>query len=106
MKIPACAWPAAADTFAASSNTGCYPRSMFQVCEVPEGSVVYADGTITTPAGATVACEDACSPSEYSLSCYGPPDGQLPAPVPSLGCRAIPIPTPPNALFYCCPCTQ
>jgi hypothetical protein len=105
-KIPVCTWPAAADTFDSSSSTGCYPRSMFQVCEVPDGSVVHADGTITTPGGTTVTCDDACSASEYSLSCYWRSDGQPAAPAASLDCRLIPIPTPATALFYCCPCTQ
>jgi hypothetical protein len=50
-----------------------------------------------------VICNNACSPSEYSLSCYGSPD-LIPAPAPSLGCRPIPLPTPPDALFHCCPC--
>jgi hypothetical protein len=79
---------------------------MFEICEVPNGSVVNSDGTVTTPAGETVTCDDACSPSEYSLSCYWRPDGLPAAPPPSLDCRLIPVPTPPNALFYCCPCTQ
>jgi hypothetical protein len=104
-KIPACAWPAAADTFDASSNIGCHPQSMFQICEVPEGSVVHGDDTITTPAGETVTCHDACSPSEYALSCYGRPDSQSPVPAPSLGCSGVPIPTPLGESFYCCPCT-
>jgi hypothetical protein len=109
-KIPACTWPATADTFDSSSSTGCLPRSMFQICEVPEGSVVHADGTISTPEGTTVNCEDPCTPSEYSLSCAGPLEfsshPEIPTPAPSLGCRVIPIPTPSNELFYCCPCAQ
>jgi hypothetical protein len=106
-KIPACSWPGSADTFDAPSNTGCYPQSMSQICEVPEGSVVHDDGTVTTPAGATVTCHDACSPTEYSLSCRGAaPDWQPPAPSPSLGCRVLPLPTPLGETIYCCPCTQ
>jgi hypothetical protein len=104
--IPACTWPAAADTSDAASRTGCAPRSMFQVCEVPSGSVLHGDGTITTPDGRSVTCTSACAPAEYVLTCTGaaPAPAAIPSPAASLGCRAIPIPTPPNALFWCCPC--
>src|ERR1700674_2527254 len=56
MMIPACAWPAAADTFNADTGEGCSPKSMFQICQVPSGSTVHADGSITTPDGGTVVC--------------------------------------------------
>jgi hypothetical protein len=107
--IPACAWPAAADTYSEESGTGCLPRSMFEICHVPSGSVVHADGSITTPTGETVTCVDECSPTEYALGCSGPLSAGIPGPIPdpdpSLRCRVIPVPTPPTELFYCCPCT-
>jgi hypothetical protein len=28
----------------------------------------------------------------------------MPAPETSLGCTVIPVPTPSNVAFYCCPC--
>lgn len=103
--IPVCAWPAAADSFDPASGTGCLPRSMSQICAVPSGSVVHADGSITTPDGETVTCVNACSPAEYSLACHGSSlPGTIPDPDPSLACRVVPVPTPPDSLFHCCPC--
>ncbi len=106
--IPACTWPAGADTFEDASSTGCKPRSVFQICEVPSGSTIEADGAIESPDGAAAQCSDACTATEYELSCEGStdggPGGAIPQPDPSLGCTVIPIPTPSNALFYCCPC--
>jgi hypothetical protein len=49
----------------------------------------------------------ACSSSEYSLDCVGampPSTMSIPAPDSSLGCRILPIPTPSNRLYHCCPC--
>jgi hypothetical protein len=108
MMIPACTWPAAADTFNADAGEGCSPKSMFQICQVPSGSTVHADGSITTPDGGTVVCQDACSPTEYSLACSSAPGtgDRIPTPESSLGCNVIPIPTPSNRLFYCCPCAR
>ena len=102
--IPACAVPAAAETFDATNSIGCAARSIFKICSVPEGSVIHADGTITTPSGETVTCSTPCSPTDYSLSCYGADGQPIPSPDARLSCRAIPVPTPPDALFYCCPC--
>jgi hypothetical protein len=53
---------------------------------------------------------DLCSPEEYELSCIGafnaenPESIQIPDPATSLGCSILPLPTPINELFYCCPC--
>jgi hypothetical protein len=107
--IPACTWPTAADTFNADAGEGCSPRSMFDICEVPSGSTILADGGVLTPDGGVEVCSDACSPTEYELTCNSasPDTGdQIPAPDPSLGCKAIPIPTPSNVLFFCCPCAS
>ena len=106
MLIPACSWPASANTFDAASGAGCLPKSMFQVCQVSEGSTLHPDGTITTPEGYTVTCQDACAPTEYTLECTGTgwPDISIPAPDPSLACRVQTMPTSPWVLFYCCPC--
>jgi hypothetical protein len=98
--IAACNWPAAASTFDADAGEGCTPRSMFDICQVPDGSTILADGGVLTPDGGVVVCDDACTPSEYSLTCENAtPDS-------SLGCAAIPIPTPSALLFFCCPCSQ
>jgi len=78
---------------------------MFDICEVPSGSLLDADGSITTPDGGVVRCSDYCSPTQYALTCYGPEPGAISSPAPSLGCTVIPIPTPSGELFYCCPCS-
>jgi hypothetical protein len=43
---------------------------------------------------------------EYALTCTG--DRMMPSSIPSpdtsLDCTVIPVPTPSNVLFYCCPC--
>jgi hypothetical protein len=110
--VAACSWPAEADTFSDAGGTGCQPQPAFNDCTVPNGGSVEADGAIVAADGAPVrgACRDLCSASEYSLTCSGPvpspgTSGGIPSPAASLGCTIIPIPTPSNALFYCCPCT-
>jgi hypothetical protein len=106
----ACSRPTKADTFSDASGTGCKPKAEFNLCEVPNGGSVGADGAVAGPNGAPVvgACHDACSASEYALDCLGSfpsgGGGGIPDPDPALGCRILPIPTPPAALFYCCPC--
>jgi len=104
--IPACAWPAVADTFDAVSGTGCSPRSMLEICEVPGGSLVRADGSIAIPDGGVVSCNDHCPATQYALSCYGTGPDKIPSPPSQLGCSVIPIPTPSTALFYCCRCSR
>jgi len=87
----ACTWPAAADTATdggSSGYAGCLPSAPAQICQQA------ADGS--------ESCKPLCGASDYELSCRGA--GSVPAPDPSLGCTIIPIPTPSNALFYCCPC--
>ena len=108
--MTSCPWPASADTLGDASAGGCKPRPAFDICTVPNGSLVDVDGDIFGPNGQPVigACQDACTSSEYALDCIGasPPAGGIPDPDPALGCKVIPIPTPSNALFYCCPCTN
>jgi hypothetical protein len=105
-----CDWPSAADTFNADAGAGCKPGPGFESCVVPNGSIILGDGGVVTPDGGVVMCTDLCSPTEYSLSCSGAFSAenagavQIPAPASSLGCSILPLPTPINELFYCCPC--
>lgn len=100
----ACTWPTAADTFDADAGEGCSPHPTFDICEVPSGSNVHADGGITLPDGSTAPlagfCKDWCLPTEYALTCKST------APDPSLACDVIPIPTPVNTSVWCCPCAR
>jgi len=93
-----CRWPSGADTYSDASGDGCRPRPALEVCGVPSGSTVYADGAVSTPDGAPAQCADSCTDSEYALSCRGT------AAAASLGCRVIPLPTPQDVTEYCCPC--
>lgn len=90
----ACQPPAAADT-SGTDGTGCSPLPKFQDCE-----------QTITPSGTTVQCTDACPATDYAVECRGTTGGAsgIPAPDQALRCVVIPIPTPPNELFYCCPC--
>ena len=105
----ACSWPASVTSSGDASTSGCWAKPTFNICEVPSGGSVNAqDGTIRGPDGQVVtdACKDACSASEYALTCTGETmmPSSIPSPASSLGCTVIPVPTPSNALFYCCPC--
>lgn len=108
--MPACTSAASADTFDSATGLGCQARSMLEVCQVPSGSTVNSDGTITTPDGSSVVCTPTCTASEFSMSCHapigatGPVNVAIPAPAAALGCKIVPLPTPPNVLNYCCPC--
>lgn len=100
-------WPATVTQTDDAGAVGCWARASFNLCEVPNGGTVNADGTTTGPDGkpATNACHDACSASEYALTCTGATLLSVaPVPDPSLGCSVIPGPTPSNETFYCCPC--
>jgi hypothetical protein len=96
-----CIWPPSANTLDDASGIGCTPKASFNICG---GGVVAEDGAILAPdgGGATGTCRDACSPSEYALICVDPHGD----PNAALGCKVIPVPTPRNALFYCCPCAR
>jgi hypothetical protein len=95
----AACWPDSADTLQ-SSGTGCAPHATFPVCQVPSGSIVLLDGATVAPDGAPApaVCTDACGVSEYALECSGA------SPDTALRCTVVPIPTPSNSTFFCCPC--
>jgi hypothetical protein len=105
----ACGWPASVTSSGDASSAGCWAKPTHNICKVPNGGSFNAqDGTIRGPDGQVVtdACEDACSASEYALTCTG--DTMMPSSIPSpdtsLGCTVIPVPTPSNVAFYCRPC--
>lgn len=103
-----CSWPASADTYDAGSG-GCLPSPYFNICQVPNGTIVLQDGGFFVPDGGQPAvCTDACTEAEYALSCEATEDSsgalQFNGPDPQLQCSAIPMPTPIGASFYCCPC--
>ena len=50
------------------------------------------------------SCTNACSRTEYALTCHGAGPASIPVPAPYLHCKGIGIPTPSTELFYCCPC--
>ncbi len=90
----------------AQTPTGCSRLPDFKICEVPSGSTVNPDGTVTMANGEVVeaSCTDPCSPTGYAMRCY---DGSnplviLPVPPAVLNCTSVPVPTPSNVLFYCC----
>jgi hypothetical protein len=93
-------WPPSADTRDDASGTGCTPLDTLPVCQVPSGSSVLADGATIAPDGAPAPseCTSACGVSEYALSCTGA------SPDTALRCTVVPIPTPSNGSFFCCPC--
>ena len=103
-----CTWPAGVTSIDGASGVGCWAKPTFDICEVPNGGSVAQDGTIRGPDGQVVtnACHNGCSTSEYALTCTGDSmiSSNIPSPEPTLGCKAIPVPTASNVLFYCCPC--
>jgi len=99
--IPACSVPAAADTLGDANGLGCKPQTIFQICQVPSGSTIEADGGIVTPSGTHATCTDPCSDTEYSLVCSGSASADS-----SLACRTLPLPEPDGVTEYCCPCGQ
>jgi len=105
----ACSWPASVTSSGDASSVGCWATPTHNICKVPNGGSFNAqDGTIRGPDGQVVtdACQDACSASDYALTCTGDTlmPSSNPSPDTSLGCTVIPVPTPSNAAFYCCPC--
>ena len=83
----ACTWPASLTPTGDPNAVGCW------------ASAAGAD------AGSTLTC----STGDYILHCVGSagsvtPLVQIPTPDSSLGCTVLPIPTPSNQTYYCCPC--
>jgi hypothetical protein len=99
--IPSCSVPTVANTLDDASGTGCNAQTIFQICEVPNGSTIEPDGDIVTPSGTHASCMDLCSDAEYSLVCSGSASADT-----GLGCRVLPLPTPNGVTEYCCPCGQ
>jgi len=91
----ACVYPsgAALPSDAAVPELGCFAGPRGQLC------TLLADGQ--------TSCTDLCSASDFEMTCRGAfPVGQVPSPTESLGCKVIPMPTPSNVQFYCCPCAK
>lgn len=66
--------------------SGCFAQESSQICS--------SDG-----------CKDLCAPSETPVTCSTTEaSGPIPEPDAAAGCRILPLPTPSNALFYCCTC--
>lgn len=83
-----CQSPAGVSEAPDAAVAGCF-RSSFQIC--------------TT----STSCKPACAASDYSMTCTGSSAvGAIPAPDATLGCTVIPVPTPSDVLFYCCPCAS
>src|SRR5450755_1716538 len=74
------------------------------------GSDAAAPGCKADPAFqicSSSGCKSACAGSELPVACTGDSTGgTIPAPDAAFGCTVIPIPTPSNELFYCCPCAN
>jgi hypothetical protein len=72
----------------ASTVAGCYRVDGGQICG---------------PSG----CSPLCSGSTFELTCSGgSPLNPPPAVDATLGCTVVPVPTPSDVLFYCCPCAK
>jgi len=101
----ACAYPAGSQTDDSGTAVGCFAGPSGKLCQVSNGATVEADGSVS---GGTESCTLTCPGSQYEMSCRGDfaQAGSIPAPADALGCTPIGIPTPSNALFYCCPCSS
>jgi|CZKU01.1.fsa_nt_gi hypothetical protein len=98
----ACAYPANVETDRDASSEGCFARPPASICQVSNGATILADGGVEN---GTETCQSLCSAGQYELTCRSAGIASaIPDPDSSLGCQVIPIPTPSNALFYCCPC--
>ena len=102
-----CTYPAKANTYGDSSTGGCKPSIPGKLCEVSNGASVMPNGSVS---GGTETCSAACTAGQYELTCSSgstaASGGAIPSPDPSLGCTVLALPTPSNALFYCCACTN
>jgi hypothetical protein len=83
-----CQSPAGVSEAPDAAVAGCF-RSSFQICST------------------STSCKPACAASDYSMTCSGAGAfGSIPEPDATLGCTVIPVPTPSDVLFYCCPCAN
>jgi hypothetical protein len=98
-----CHYPANVEAASdAAASAGCLASPPHSICEVSNGAIIAADGSVT---GGTESCRPLCPASTYELTCTGAQImSSIPDPDPSLSCQVIPIPTPSDVLFYCCPC--
>jgi uncharacterized protein YceK len=99
-----CHYPANVEAASDAAGAGCLASPPHSICQVSNGATIEADGSVS---GGTESCQPLCPASNYELTCTGAPImGSIPDPDPSLKCQVIPIPTPSNVLFYCCPCAE
>ena len=98
-----CNYPASVVVDTNPSGSGCFASPPGQICQVSNGATInLTDGGATE---GTQSCSSLCGRSRYEMTCRGTaPIGTIPSIDPSLDCQVIPIPTPSNTLFYCCPC--
>lgn len=83
-----CLSPAGVSDAPDAGGAGCFRMPSFQICD-------------------PTSCQNACTGATFPLSCTGAAQfGSIPDPEPSLGCTVVPIPTPSDVLFYCCPCAK
>jgi hypothetical protein len=92
----ACNYPASVEVNADPTGSGCFAKTPGQICQVSNGATILLDGGVS---GGTESCQSMCGASQYEMTCRN-----VSGPADSLGCQVIPIPTPANVLFYCCPC--
>jgi hypothetical protein len=69
-----CRWPASASTFSSADAS--------------------LSGCLPSVGG------NLCATSQYTLSCYG----RSAVPDAGLACTVVPVPSPSDVLYYCCPC--
>ena len=88
----ACLWPASFTSIVDDNAIGCWAHAILPSMD---------------------ASQTSCSSSEYALHCVGEspvldggltPHQVIPSPESSVGCRLLPLPTPQNQSYYCCPC--
>ena len=111
----ACTWSADFNPGSDEDALGCWAHPVTDPCQIPIGDTIGTNGMIVGPDGNPAtdqSCRFACAGSEFALHCVGtytwPDSGcetrTMPAPDSSLGCRILPLPTPENQSYYCCPC--
>jgi hypothetical protein len=97
-----CRYPAGVEAAGDAANHGCFAAPSGQSCQVSNGATVLADGAVL---GGTEDCSAMCPGAHYEVTCRSASlMGSIPDPDSTLGCTVIPIPTPSDTLFYCCPC--